>query len=154
MTRDPLRFHHAHRDRGLFGDHWSEKLVAAVANGIGTAPFLVCALAIIGLWIVVNGGYAYFSGALHALEHGKPFDPAPWILLNLIFSFEAFFTGSLVIIAAKSQAKRERAGEEADARHREDLARQHADAIAANTALTTKIHALTVQVHEILEGAR
>lgn len=127
---DPLRHHHAHRN-GLFGEHWSERLVEKVAEGIGTVRFLVVALAVIVAWVLVNGGYAYFSGAIGHLEHGRGFDPAPWVLLNLIFSFEAFFTGSLVVIAAKSQAKRDLAREEADARHREEIARQHQQTLDA-----------------------
>lgn len=139
---DPLRFHRAHRARGLFGNHWSERLVEGVARGIGTVPFLFVALSLIVGWVFLNGGYAYFSGAISALEHGKAFDPAPWILLNLIFSFEAFFTGSLVVIAAKSQAKRDRDREEADAKHREDLHGQLVKLIDANTSLTAQVHQL------------
>lgn len=118
----------------------------AVAEGVGTTGFLVIALALIILWIFVNGGYAYFSGAVVALEHGKPFDPAPWVLLNLVFSFEAFFTGSLVVIAAKAQAKRDRAREEADARHRQEIADEHTALLNANTELTRQVHRLAEQI--------
>lgn len=122
MRPDPLRFHHAHRAKGDFGDGIIQRGVSAIAEAIGTPAFLIVALALIIIWIMINGGYAYFSGAITALEHGKAFDAAPWVLLNLVFSFEAFFTGSLVVIAAKAQAKRELAREEADAKHREELA--------------------------------
>ena len=137
---DPLRHHHAHR-RHLIGPGAAERLVEFVAEGIGTVAFLAGALMTIVVWVLVNGGVAYFSGAVHALEHGHAFDPAPWILLNLCFSFEAFFTGSLVVIAAKAQAKRDRAREEADARHREDLHAQLVALIDANTRLTAEVHA-------------
>ena len=144
--RDPLRHHREHRAGGLFGNHWSEKLVSAVAEGIGTTAFLIGALVVIFLWVAINGGYGFFSGALRDLEHGRAFDPAPWILLNLIFSFEAFFTGSLVIIAAKSQAKRDRAREEADAKHREEIAAENLRELRVNTQLTTDVHMLAQKI--------
>ena len=75
------------------GDGIIGKAADKIAEGIGTVQFLIVALVLIVAWIVVNGGYAYFSGAITRLQHGQPFDAAPWILLNLIFSFEAFFTG-------------------------------------------------------------
>lgn len=148
--RDPLRHHRAHRRERDFGDGLAQRVADAVAEGIGTTTFLAIALVLIVIWVAVNGGYAYFSGAIAAVEHGRPFDKAPWILLNLIFSFEAFFTGSLVVIAAKAQAKRDRAREEADAKHREELADEQLRLLQANTALTQQVHDLTVEVHELV----
>ena len=147
---DPLRHHRGHR-KHLIGSSFPERLVEFVAEGIGTVAFLAIALFLIVTWIVVNGGYAYFSGAITALEHGKAFDPAPWILLNLVFSFEAFFTGSLVVIAAKAQAKRDQLSEEADAKHREELHEQQMTLLKANTDLTQQVHDLTVQVQKCVE---
>lgn len=120
-ARDPLRHHHAHRGRPELGDGVIGRAADRIAEGIGTVQFLIVALVLIVAWVVVNGGYAFFSGAITALGNGRPFDPAPWILLNLIFSFEAFFTGSLVVIAAKASARRDREREAADAKHREEL---------------------------------
>lgn len=151
--RDPLRHHHGHRDGRLFGNRPAERLAGRVAEGIGTVQFLIIALGLIIVWIVVNGGFAYFSGAIKALGHGKPFDPAPWILLNLIFSFEAFFTGSLVVIAAKSQALRSIAREEADAKHREELAGEQRALLQANTDLTAKVHELAAKIDSAVSGA-
>jgi uncharacterized membrane protein len=151
--RDPLRFHRAHR-KHLIGSDRAERLVEFVAEGIGTVAFLVIALVIIILWILINGGYAYFSHAIVSIQHGKPFDPAPWILLNLVFSFEAFFTGSLVVIAAKAQAKRDLDREAADAKHREELAAEHSELIKANTELTNQVHTLATEIKELLAEKR
>lgn len=144
MSTDPLRHHRAHR-KHLIGSTVAERIVEFVAEGIGTVAFLAGALIIIVGWILLNGGYGFFSGAFHAVLNGKPFDPAPWILLNLCFSFEAFFTGSLVVIAAKAQATRDRAREEADANHREELHGQLVTLIAANTKLTEQVHRLVAK---------
>lgn len=150
---DPLRHHRAHRREGDFGDGFAQRLANRIAEGIGTTTFLTVALGLIVAWIIVNGAYGYLSGAVAQLEHGKPFDAPPWVLLNLIFSFEAFFTGSLVVIAQKAQAKRDRAREEAEANHREEIAEAHTTMLTANTALTQKVHELTEAVHVHLLGS-
>ena len=157
MASDPLRHHHAHRRVGDMGDGVIGRLADRIAEGIGTVQFLLVALVLIVLWIMVNGGYGYFSGAIARLQHGQPFDVAPWILLNLIFSFEAFFTGSLVVIAQKAQSKRDRAREEADAKHRQELAEDQTARIEENTAITEMIRelikentALTVEIHALM----
>lgn len=143
---DPLRHHREHRDAQ---PSVAVQVAQKIAAGVGTVRFLVIALGLIVTWIIVNGGYAYFSGALHSLEHGHAFDPAPWILLNLIFSFEAFFTGSLVIIAQGAQMDVDRKREAADAKHREEIAQAQSAALAQNTELTREVHELTRQIHQL-----
>lgn len=100
---------HLPSQRGVFGEAAEGGLVtrlsAAVSSAVGTPAFVVAAIVFIGLWIAANGlGWASF-------------DPRPFILLNLAFSAEAFFTGSLVIIAAKATAKRDAIHAEASAKH-------------------------------------
>lgn len=106
-----------------------ERVVEKSAEALGTVTFLGVALVLIFAWIGLNGGYAFFSGALHKLATGQAYDPAPWILLNLIFSFEAFFTGSLVIIAGKAREKRDKVQQDYNEQHREELAERTISAI-------------------------
>lgn len=120
-ARDPLRHHHAHRGKPLMGDSLMERLSEKVASGMGTVPFIVISTVLILAWVFINGAAAYLSHTVAALSHGGAFDPEPWVLLNLMFSAVAFFTGALVIISQKAQAKRDRASEAADAKHREEL---------------------------------
>ena len=87
----------------------------------------------------------FLSSSWHGLLNGKGFDPAPFILLNLLFSAVAFFTGALVIIAQKAQTRTDKANEEAAAKHREELAQYQTDLLQKNTDLTTQIHQLTEQ---------
>jgi len=86
-----------------------------------------------------------------ALEHGGQFDPEPWILLNLIFSGVAFYTGALVIIAQKAQTRTDKANEEAAAKHREELGQFQSDLLQKNTDLTEKIHTLTEKMSTLTE---
>ena len=149
---DPLR-HHTHRDKPLMGDSFAERLSEKVASGMGTVPFICVSTVLIVAWVFINGAAAYLAHTATALSHGGSFDPEPWVLLNLIFSAVAFFTGALVIIAQKSQAKRDRASEEADAKHREELAAENRTLLEANTELTKQTHELTTAIHDLLRRA-
>jgi integrase len=68
-------------------------------------------------WVFINGAVKYLESTGKALSKGGEFDPEPWILLNLIFSGVAFYTGALVIIAQKAQTRTNKANEEAAAKH-------------------------------------
>ncbi|MDQ4064633.1 MAG: DUF1003 domain-containing protein, partial [Actinomycetota bacterium] len=39
---------------------------------------------------------------------GKPFDPYPFILLNLVLSFQAAYTGPVVLMSQNREAARDR----------------------------------------------
>ena len=143
--RDPLR-HHVHRNKQ---PSRAERTAMAVAKATGTVQFLAVGLLIIAGWFAINGVVAFIEHTGKALATGKEFDPAPWILLNLIFSFEAFFTGSLVIIAARGSAIREEEREVAEANHREELAQDQLVLLQKNTTLTEQIHSLTQQVETL-----
>jgi uncharacterized membrane protein len=86
-----------------------------------------------------------------ALTKGKQFDPEPWILLNLIFSGVAFYTGALVIIAQKAQTRTDKANEEAAAKHRDELAQYQSDLLKKNTDLTEQIHTLTQKLDKLTQ---
>jgi uncharacterized membrane protein len=144
--QDPLRFHRAHQTDGLFGDSFMERMSEKVANGMGTVQFIVISTVIILAWVFINHAVTFFQDAWKGLLDGKGFDPEPWILLNLIFSAVAFYTGALVIIAQKSQSKKDAAKELADAKHREELATVHSQMLQENTDLTKKVVDLTDQV--------
>ena len=73
------------------------------------------------------------------------------ILLNLVFSAVAFFTGALVIIAHKAQTRTDKANEVAAARHREELTQYQTDLLQKNTDLTQQIHDLTEKLNALTE---
>jgi uncharacterized membrane protein len=149
--RDPLRFHRPHQTEGVFGDSFMERMSEKVASGMGTVHFIVISTLIIVAWVFVNHAVAFFEHAWKGLLNGKGFDPEPWILLNLLFSMVAFYTGALVIIAQKSQAKKDAAKEVADAKHREELAAIHSQMLQENTDLTKRVVELTDQVQKFAQ---
>ena len=159
--RDPMRFHlhYQHgKSRGkgeaypyAGGSSFMERVSEAVASGMGTVAFLVVSSAVILGWVLVNHVIQFLEASWHGLLNGKGFDPAPFILLNLVFSAVAFYTGALVIIAQKAQTRTDQANEEAGARHREELAQGQADLLQRNTDLTEQIHAMAEQLSTLTE---
>jgi uncharacterized membrane protein len=128
-----------------------ERVSEAVASGMGTVSFLVVSSTIILAWVIANHVIHFMSNSWHGLLNGNGFDPAPFILLNLVFSAVAFYTGALVIIAQKAQTRTDKANEEAAAKHRDELARFQSDLLQKNTDLTEQIHTLTQKMNKLTE---
>src|SRR5260370_33201005 len=157
--RDPMRFHlhyrHGKSEGGASpyagGSSFMERVSEAVARGMGTAAFLVVSSALILAWVLVNHVIQFLGNSWQGLLNGKGFDPAPFILLNLVFSAVAFYTGALVIIAQKAQTRTDRANEEAAARPREELGQYQTELLQRNTHLTEQIHILTEQISALTQ---
>ena len=155
-----LRFHlpHAHL-ASVFGGDWFALKAEAFARFFGTPVFLVGQTVIVTLWIVMN---------VMAITARWRFDEYPFILLNLAFSLQAAYAAPLILLAQTRQADRDKAHSEADAAHREDLARasmerqtlaaqqtaQLVELMGQNTRLTEvtnelskRIEALTAEMH-------
>ena len=111
-TAHHFRFHarHAHLS-STFGDSWFGAKAESFARFFGTPTFLLAQTIIVSIWIGVN-----MAGLTQ-------FDIYPFILLNLAFSLQAAYAAPLILLAQTRQADRDKAHADADARHREDLAR-------------------------------
>jgi len=133
------------------GSSFMERMAEGVASGMGTVAFVVIGSAIILGWVLINGAIPYLEHTFTHLSHGKQFDPEPWILLNLIFSGVAFYTGALVIIAQKAQTRTDKANETAAATHRDELSQAQTDLLQQNTDLTQQIHDLAQQLKGLTE---
>ena len=109
---DHYRFHLPHLHLGsVFGDDWFARKAENFARFFGTPIFLIIQSAIVGVWIFINvSGWAKF-------------DEYPFILLNLAFSLQAAYAAPLILLAQTRQADRDKCHAEADALHREDLAK-------------------------------
>jgi uncharacterized membrane protein len=150
---NPLRHHQHYQDDSPYagGSSFMERMAEKVATGMGTVAFVVVGTGVILLWVFLNGAAHYLSSTVTALSHGKQFDPEPWILLNLIFSGVAFYTGALVIIAQKAQTRTDQANEEAAAKHREELNTAQLQLLQKNTDLTEQIHTIAEQLTKLTE---
>jgi uncharacterized membrane protein len=107
-----LRFHLPHRHlHAVFGNDWFALKAEAFARFFGTPRFLVAQTLIVACWIALN-----VIGVTH-------FDVYPFILLNLAFSLQAAYAAPLILLAQTRQADRDKAHSDADAQHREALAK-------------------------------
>ena len=144
-----FRFHHPHLHlTSAFGDDWFGLKAELFARFFGTPTFIIGQTVVVLVWVLINVlGYTSF-------------DIYPFILLNLAFSLQAAYAAPLILLAQTRQADRDNHHTEADALHREDLARaneerQTASAeqsaqllvlIATNLEMTQTINKLTNQV--------
>ena len=147
-----FRFHlpHSHLS-SAFGDDWFARKAEMFARFFGTPTFLIVQSVIVAIWMILN-----IMGWTH-------FDEYPFILLNLAFSLQAAYAAPLILLAQTRQADRDKAHADADALHREDLARasEERQALAAkqtdilvemlkqNTELTEKVKSLTERLEAL-----
>jgi uncharacterized membrane protein len=149
-NQDPLRFHRGHRNKGAFGEGLVPRIAERIADAMGTVQFVLASTVVIIAWVVVNGVVKFLTDSWQGLLRGQGFDPAPFILLNLVFSAVAYYSASMVMIAQKTQARRDQAREEADAKHREELATIQVTLIQQNTDLTADVQRLTSEIHALV----
>jgi uncharacterized membrane protein len=88
----------ARYDADAFG-----RVSEAIARFLGTGRFLVGQTVIVVGWIVLNTVLLF-----------RPFDPYPFILLNLAFSLQAAYAAPLILLAQNRQDDRDRATVERD----------------------------------------
>jgi len=143
---------HAHL-ASVFGDDWFAVKAEGFARFFGTPTFLVIQTIIVAVWMAVN---------VVGLTH---FDIYPFILLNLAFSLQAAYAAPLILLAQTRQADRDKAHAEADAQHREDLARASSERqilaeqqsaelmklLEQNTRLTQLTQELTQRIKDLTD---
>jgi uncharacterized membrane protein len=95
----------------VFGDDWFGLRAESLARFFGTPGFLLAQTTIVAIWILINIlGYAKF-------------DLYPFIFLNLVFSLQAAYAAPIILLAQTRQADRDKTHSQADAQHREAIAR-------------------------------
>ena len=143
VRKDFFRFHAPHLHLGsLYGEDWFALKAEAFARFFGTPVFLVIQTIIVAIWVFVN-----VTGLTH-------FDVYPFILLNLAFSLQSAYAAPLILLAQTRQADRDKAHAEADAQHREDLARASAERQTAMTAQTTILVEMLNQNTQLTESIK
>jgi uncharacterized membrane protein len=156
-TPDPMRHHKHYQDSPhgpspyAGGSSFMERVAEGVAKGMGTVGFVVVSSLIILGWVLSNHVVHFLSTSWTGLLNGKGFDPAPFILLNLVFSAVAFYTGALVIIAQKAQTRTDQANEKAAATHRDELSQAQTELLQQNTELTKEIHEMAERLRTVTE---
>jgi uncharacterized membrane protein len=85
-----------------------QKASDIVTDIIGSWGFIVLILAILLGWIIMNG-YVFV-----AYELGTPFDPAPFILLNLVVGCLSAIYTPIILMSQNRQAHKDRLKAEYD----------------------------------------
>jgi uncharacterized membrane protein len=138
MSRPPLPEHM----RGAFGGDPFGRAAERFARFFGTPKFIIGQTVLVVLWIVLNASQLLF----------QPFDPYPFILLNLAFSTQAAYAAPLILLAQTRQADRDSHHAEMIEQHREDAEKNQLAMLEQNTRLTERIEALTEEIRR--GGAR
>ena len=110
---------------------WSEHLADRIASSIGSWRFLIIQTVLVTLWVAIN-----------LIGIGLHWDPYPFILLNLMFSVQAAYTGPVLLLAGNRQNQKDRLTLEKaayEAEKTDDQQRQILTEIQHNTELTVKI---------------
>jgi uncharacterized membrane protein len=95
--RSPTNIRHF-GDKRTFG----ERVADGVAASVGSWPFIIIQSILLATWILAN------ALLIRDWLGGKPFDPYPFILLNLVLSFQAAYTGPVVMMSQNRQAAKDR----------------------------------------------
>ncbi len=82
---------------------WGQRLADAVAATIGSWRFIIFQSSAIALWITGN-----------VLAGGGAWDPYPFILLNLLLSFQAAYTAPAIMMSQNRQSEMDRRHAETD----------------------------------------
>jgi uncharacterized membrane protein len=118
----------AHYEEASLGERLADQLSAAM----GSWPFIISQSILLLVWIYLNVWGIFVAH----------WDPYPFILLNLVLSFQATYAGPIVLLAGNRQSQRDRvtlehAADEAD-KGEEQITRILVE-IKKNTDLTLRI---------------
>ncbi|MGA2926882.1 MAG: DUF1003 domain-containing protein [Solirubrobacteraceae bacterium] len=137
---DTFRRHQSEHEHlhGAFGSDRFGVISERGARLFGTPQYIVGQTIIVVIWIAVN-----------AAAVSLRWDPYPFILLNLAFSTQAAYAAPLILLAQTRQADRDKAHEEAAAKHRDELADNQTRLLQENTTLTEQVAKLSEEIDEL-----
>lgn len=153
MTATDLLTHLRHqaskRQPPSDGLSFAERAADAVAAMVGSWRFILAQSAVLALWIAFNIG-------------GARWDPYPFILLNLVLSFQAAYAAPIIMMSQNRQAEidRRRAIEDFDINRKAELEietlHQKIDLLRETelAALTASVDRLTRMLEERYRAER
>ena len=83
-----------------------------LAKAVGSWPFIIYQSIMIMIWMGINSYLVYMG--LNNPDFFKSWDPYPFILLNLVLSFQAAYTGPVVMMSQNRQNEKDRLSAEHD----------------------------------------
>ncbi|MEA2673365.1 MAG: hypothetical protein QOI92_557 [Chloroflexota bacterium] len=114
------------------------RIADKVTGFMGSWKFIVVQTVIVIIWI---GGNVYLLS--------QPFDPFPFILLNLAFSTQAAYAAPLILLAGNRQALRDRLTLEHTATEADIEEKQNVELLKGNKDLEESNQAILKQVESL-----
>jgi uncharacterized membrane protein len=106
-----------------------ERISDVVVGAMGSWRFIIIQTVIVALWVSLNIAEVVF----------KPWDPYPFILLNLAFSTQAAYAAPLILMSSNRQAAKDEARDDLEARE-----------VAELDAMMTQVHAITLTQADLM----
>jgi len=127
-------------DKHITEANFGDKLSDAVVETLGSWKFIIIQTIIVITWVILN-----------LIAFCKHWDPFPFILLNLLFSVQAAYTGPILLNAGSRQSDRDRIQAQMD--YQTNL-----DAKKEIEALTLKLNSIEIEkldkIITLLEGKK
>ena len=115
-----------------------QRIADAVTSFMGSWAFIVIQTVIVALWLVGN---------IWLLT--RPFDPFPFILLNLAFSTQAAYAAPLILLAGNRQAVRDRMTLEHAAAEADIEEKQNEELLTGNRNILERVEALEKRILQL-----
>lgn len=81
----------------------AQKIADALSAFIGSWRFIIAQVVLMSVWFTIN-----------IIAYYVRWDPYPFVLLNLLFSIQAAFTGPVIMMSQNRQSQRDRLHAKAD----------------------------------------
>lgn len=114
------------------------RIADRVTGFLGSWRFLILQTVLVGIWLAGN---AYLLT--------KPFDPYPFILLNLAFSTQAAYAAPLILLAGNRAAQRDRLTLEHAADETDVAEKQNERLLRGNTEILEHVEALEERILQL-----
>jgi len=89
-----------------------QRVADGVATIVGSWPFIIAQSVLLAMWLAMNVYLVYMTSTRPGFL--RAWDPYPFILLNLVLSFQAAYTGPVVMMSQNRQAQKDRLTAESD----------------------------------------
>jgi uncharacterized membrane protein len=133
-------YHHPVNQELLDDAPLGARIADAVTGFMGSWRFLILQTVLVAAWL---------AGNIYLLS--KPFDPYPFILLNLAFSTQAAYAAPLILLAGNRSAVRDRLTLEHAADETDVAEKQNVRLLGGNTEILKHVQALEEQILKLEE---
>jgi uncharacterized membrane protein len=134
----PTRSKHPVNVELVDGAPMGARIADRVTGFMGSWPFIIVQSVIVALWLLGN---------IYLLS--KPFDPYPFILLNLAFSTQAAYAAPLILLAGNRAALRDRMTLEHAAAEADIEDAQNRQLLEGNVEILKRVEGLEKRILEL-----